>query len=217
MVTHRRSDELSLSNTASPADHDCSGRASRKRRSRNSADLGQIKLQGTPARRVFVKAYEVTAMAKTTWQNNISTNLPAEAKPSNIIDLLHDHAFLITMSPIVSRYQEAHRDGDKVTYDVWEHIDLLPFGLWKREIQFTAAFQNTETGVVTWIEAPMGLTSRATYAVKPASDKTDSPNGSHFLDESIESACNVLLKTFVESTMVATRKKMHLRILEKAR
>jgi hypothetical protein len=155
-------------------------------------------------------------MARTTWTNQISTAIPADISTEDILRILHNHVTLITMSPIVTRHEENQREGEKVTYDVWEHINVLPFGLAKREIQFSTAFQNVVDGIVTWIEAPMGLTSQATYAVKSMTGADGQPE-QRVLEESIESSCNGMLKSFVESTMVSTRKKMHTRILEKAR
>lgn len=155
---------------------------------------------------------------RTTWHNDIATPVPTDCKRDEITNILHDHGFLITMSPIVTRYEEAQRQGEKIKYDVWEKIDLLPFGLWKHEIKFNCSFENKSDGVTSWIEAPMGLTSKAVYSVKtPTNPKDVESGGEWVLDESIDSSCNFLLKAFVEGTMVSTRKKMHARILAKAK
>ena len=168
-----------------------------------------------------------------TWHNDISDPIPTDIDPKAVISILHDHGFLITMSPIVTRYEEAGREpstvefhsiagatnpglSDKVHYDVWENIDVLPGGLWKHEISFKCAFENQPDGVVTWIQAPMGLTSQATYRVKEVAGEGAIRSG-WILEESIDSSCNVLLKGFVEKTMVNTRKESHARIMEKAR
>ncbi|KXT06809.1 hypothetical protein AC578_7105 [Pseudocercospora eumusae] len=155
---------------------------------------------------------------RTAWHNDIATSVPTHCKRDQITNILHDHGFLITMSPIVTRYEEAERQGEKVKYHVWENIDLLPFGLWKHEIKFDCSFENNTDGVTTWIEAPMGLTSKAVYSVikTPTSSNVES-GGECVLDESIDSSCNFFLKAFVEGTMVSTRKKMHARILAKAK
>lgn len=155
---------------------------------------------------------------RTAWHNDISTPVSADRNREAILNLLHDHGSLITMSPIVTRYEEAERDGDKIKYAVWEHVDFLPFGLWRKEIKFFCSFENKDDGVVSWIEAPLGLMSKADYSLRTPPNPADVESGGEWeLDETIHSSCNFFLRAFVESTMLATRKKMHERILEKAR
>ena len=122
------------------------------------------------------------------------------------------------MQPIVTRHEIRDRDpaDGKLTYDVWEEIALLPFGLWKREIQFTAAFTDKKDGTVSWIEAPMGFTSQATYSVKPG-EQWDGEGGGWMIEESIETTCPILMKWFVEGTMVPVRQKMHEQVLDHVR
>lgn len=152
---------------------------------------------------------------RTTFSNQVTTPIPPDVDPNAVIDLLHDHGFLITMSPIVTRHelQKSLSDSDKLTYKVWENINVLPLGLWKHEISFTTSFKDTKKGVVTSILAAMGFASEATLAVKPAQDD----KSGWVLDEKIESACNVVLKWFIESTMVPVRQKMHAQICDAAR
>ncbi|KAK3113223.1 hypothetical protein LTR53_009709 [Teratosphaeriaceae sp. CCFEE 6253] len=125
-------------------------------------------------------------MWRTTFTNEVMTPVPQDVSPETLIKLLHDHSFLITMSPIVTRHQEVDRElmSNKITYDVWEVLDLLPFGLWKHEIQFRCAFANKPDGVVSWIEAPMGFTSRAEYSVGSGGAWE---GGGDVLEEAIES------------------------------
>lgn len=155
---------------------------------------------------------------RTTFLNNVTTSLPADVDPKTLIGLLHDHSFLITMQPIVTRHEIRDRDPrtGKVTYDIWEAINILPFGLWKREIQFTGAFTDRREGVVSEIEAPMGFLSEATYTVKPG-EAWDGEGAGWVLEESIESSCNVIMKWFIEGTMVPVRQKMHQQIMEAVR
>ena len=147
-------------------------------------------------------------MWRTTFQNEVIDPIPKDVDPRSLLDLLHDHAYLITMSPIVTRHQECDRElmSGKITYDVWENIDLLPFGLWKYELQFRCAFANKPDGVISWIEAPMGFRSKADYTVRPEGAWE---GGGMVLEEAIESSCNVMFKLFVEWTMVPVRRKMH--------
>jgi len=164
-------------------------------------------------------------MFRTTFTNNVTTLIPSDVDHQTIIKLLHDHDFLITMSPIVTRHSPRDKDPatDKITYDVWENIDLLPFGWWKHELHFTASFQNKDNGVVSWIEAPLGFNSKADYSIRGAKAEDDlkaaegSDSSGMVLEENIESSCNLVFKPFVEMTMVPVRKKMHAQIVEKAR
>jgi hypothetical protein len=148
----------------------------------------------------------------------VATPIPADIDAKALITALHDHTFIITMQPIVIRHSVRDRDPatGKLTYDVWEAISLLPFGLWKKELQFSVAFTDTTTGTISAIQAPMGFTSEATYTVKPGAE-WDGEGGGWVLEEEIESECNVVFKWFVEGTMVPVRKKMHAQILEHVR
>ena len=155
-------------------------------------------------------------MLHTTFRNTIETPVPKDVDPQSLIDILHDHSHLITMSPIVTRHElrDHDRATGKRTYNVWEDIDLLPFGWWKKEIQFQCSFEDQQNGVISWIEAPMGLTSKAEYIVHsgPAGD-----GQGMVLEKRIESGCHVMFRPFVEWTMVPVRKKMHAQMLAQAR
>jgi hypothetical protein len=155
---------------------------------------------------------------RTSFHTEVKTPVPEDIDAKAVIKAFHDHDFIIRMQPIVTRHEVRDRDPDtgKLTYDVWEHISLLPFGLWKREIQFTTAFTNKKDGTTTAIEAPMGFYSEATYTIKPG-PTWDGEGGGWIIEESIESQCNVLLKWFIEGTMVPVRRKMHEQILEQVR
>jgi hypothetical protein len=158
-------------------------------------------------------------MLRTTFHNTVTTPLSDDVHPDTLINLLHDHSFLITMSPIVTRHNEIDREltSGKVKYDVWEHIALLPFGLWKYEIKFNCAFQDKSDGIVSWIEAPMGFTSKADYTVRSRKGEELEEGEGMVLQEAIESSCSMVFKLFVEWTMVPVRRKMHAQILAKAK
>lgn len=157
-------------------------------------------------------------MFRTTFHNTVTTPVPPEIDGQALVACLHDHSFLITMQPIVTRHEIRERDAatGRIVYNVWENIDLLPFGLWKKEIQFTAAFTDKKEGVVSYIEAPLGFVSTADYTVKPG-EQWDGEGGGWVLEEQIESECNVVFKWFIQGTMVPVRQKMHKQILEKCK
>ena len=155
---------------------------------------------------------------RTSFHTLVTTPIPADVDAKAIIGAFHDHGFIITMQPIVSRYEIRDRDPTtgQITYDVWEKINLLPFGLWKYELQFTTSFADKRDGTVGWVEAPMGFDSEATYTVKPG-EQWDGEGGGWVIEESIETTCPILLKWFVESTMVPVRQKMHEQIIDSVR
>lgn len=155
---------------------------------------------------------------KSTFNTLVTTPIPPDVDAKAIISALHDHGFIITMQPIVTRYEVQDRDPTtgKIIYDVWENINLLPFGLWKHELQFQVAFNDKSNGTVSWIEAPMGFSSEATYTVKPGI-AWDGEGGGWALEESVDTTCPIIFKWFVESTMVPVRQKMHEQIIDGVR
>lgn len=154
---------------------------------------------------------------KTTFDNVVTSSVPKDVDQDILVKIFHDHKFLIHMQPIVTRHEMRERDPatGKLTYDVWENIDLLPFGLWKYELQFTTAFTDTKDGTISWTEAP-GFVSEATYTVKPG-EALNGEGGEWVLEERIETTCPFLLRWFVEGTMVSVRQKMHQNIFDDVR
>ena len=146
----------------------------------------------------------------TSFHTRITTPIPLEVDHEAIAKSLGDHDFLISMQPIVTRHEIRDRDPvtGQITYDVWEKIGLLPFGLWRYELQFITAFMDKDDSLVSWVKAPMGLTSEAHYAVKPR-EQGEGEVGEWVLDESIKTTCPIVFKWFVESRMVDVRRKMH--------
>jgi len=147
----------------------------------------------------------------------VVTPIPNDASPDIMVKLLHDHSFLITMSPIVTRHAEAGKDPQTgtVVYDVWENITIIPFGLWTHELQFRASFQDHADGVTSWIQAPLGFHSEAKYTIR-AAKAGEADAASMVLEESIQTTCPIFFRPFVEMTMVPVRQKMHARIIERA-
>nr|POE47015.1 hypothetical protein CFP56_00347 [Quercus suber] len=188
-------------------------------------------------------------MFQSTFTNTITTPLPSNPSfsASSLIALLHDHSFLITMSPIVTRHSvrpgagvasssapgetdqpQPNHSGtlEKTTYDVWEDLPLLPFHLLTHELHFTASFADRDDGVISWIQAPMGFVSKAVYSVRGAeqgdeavmtgvAENEPEVKGGMVLQEHIETTCPMFFKLFVEATMVAVRRKMHERMIER--
>lgn len=180
---------------------------------------------------------------RTSFNNTVLTPLPQNLDPAALINLFHDHSYIIHTQPLVTRFspqQTPKDDGNthdssgnidkdgSITYDVWEEIPVLPFGLWSKEIHFTASFRDTSSGVQTRVDAPMGFVSEASYVVRrfESGDKKEFPStrdasvsaaaggssvgrGEWVLEEKIRSQCNFVFKPFVQATMVPVRRKMH--------
>ncbi|KAK3724791.1 hypothetical protein LTR37_000839 [Vermiconidia calcicola] len=155
---------------------------------------------------------------RTSFHSLVETPIPDDIDAKALINAFHDHDFLITMQPIVTRHEIRDRDPEsgKLTYDVWEAISVLPFGLWKQEIQFTCAFTDKKDGTISAVEAPMGFTSEATYSIK-AGEQRDGEGDGWVIEESIETTCPMIFRWFVESTMVSARRKMHEQVLDHVR
>lgn len=154
----------------------------------------------------------------TTFDTIVTTPIPDDVDAQAVIAVFHDHGFIITMQPIVTRHELRDRDpatGEQI-YDVWENIDLLPFGLWKHEIQFTAAFKDKTEGTISTVHAPLGFVSKANYTIKPGTQFNGEGTG-WVLEEQIETTCPTVFKWFIESTMVPVRQKMHEQIIDNVR
>lgn len=156
-------------------------------------------------------------MFRTTFHNNVTTPLPPDIDPKSVISILHDHSFLITLSPIVTGHDVKERDPETgwIVYDVYEVVTILPFGLWQQPITFQCSFRDKQEGVTSFIEAGLGIKSEADYTVRVS--KNEQEGSGWVLDEQIESSCNLLLKWVVQSNMMPVRKKMHEQIIERIR
>lgn len=164
-------------------------------------------------------------MWRTTFTNTIATPLPPDLKPATLVHLLHDHRFLISTSPLVTRIEPTSPPyaAGKTTYEIWENIDVLPFGLWKKQISFTADFEDTADGLLSWVHAPMNLENHATYTVRNAASAADGQPesaegeaGGMVLEEVVKTSCNVVFKWFVEMTFVPVHRKTHEAMIAKA-
>lgn len=180
-------------------------------------------------------------MLRNTFHNTITTPLPPDLPPSTLLDFLQTPSNIINLSPLVTksepRAQPEERDSTPVeVYDVWETVDLLPGPLAnaglspKRQIRFVASFHadGSTEGCTAWVEAPMGLKSKAVYRLRRLRQSTDKdtsgsngvqgtiPAESWAIEEQVESSVNRALRWIVEGQLVQTRKKIHQRMFEEA-
>jgi hypothetical protein len=157
-------------------------------------------------------------MLQTTWHNTITTPIPTDVKPADIIKGLHNHDLMISVSPFVVRHNLASTSpSGKQTYDIVDKIDILPFGLWKREVSFTATFEDNANGTTSSVKAPSGLVITGDYAVKPAAGHVSAEDGAMVLVEEVQTSASVLLKHFVQSTLVSSHEKNHQKLIDWAR
>ncbi|KAI9678715.1 MAG: hypothetical protein M1817_005772 [Caeruleum heppii] len=126
----------------------------------------------------------------------LSARIPASIPTSTIIDAVHDHSFLITLSPLVTEHHQIPTDRPNVTkYAVTEKIHYLPFGLFPAHITFTTEFEDVDDGVKSTVHVPAGFDGTYNYQVRRSDD------GSRVLHEEAQFTCNMLLMSFVKNTM----------------
>lgn len=153
-------------------------------------------------------------MSSTIWQNTLTTPIPADVDPSAIVKILHDHSYILSLNTIVTSHEKVKQEGPREIYNITESIPILP-PIWKRSVTFQGSFENKDDGVWTWVTAPMGVNMHAKYVVRW---KEEGLEGSGWaLEEEIETRCSLLLKGFVERTMLGSHRNMHQRFIERAR
>lgn len=131
------------------------------------------------------------------------------------VAILHDHPSVLTLGPLVTRYERVVDDDDganasssarsaassnsnKETYLVWETISYLPgTHLWDAELEIKAEFEDTPDGTRAEVTAPLGFRSCFEWKIV----KEDSTNGGWRAEESVTAAYPWGLRWFVEGTM----------------
>jgi hypothetical protein len=155
---------------------------------------------------------------RTTWHNTITTPIPSDVKPANIIKGLHNHDLMISLSPYIVRHTlTSTSQTGKQTYEIVDNIDFLPFGLWKHQVSFTASFEDNATGTSSSIQALAGLVIDGDYAVKPAAGHLEAADDAMVLVEEVQTSVNVLFKLFVQGTLVSSHEKNHQKLIDWAR
>lgn len=144
-------------------------------------------------------------MKRSKYHNTITTPLPPDVEPSAVIDALHNHVLIIELQPLTFRHEEV-QSGE---YRVWETVDIIPFGLWKSVTEFSVVFQNQPDGLVASLQAPLGITSIATYSVKQ--DATEV----WVLEEAVKTEVACLFWPVVKRNMLAAREALHKRLMKK--
>ena len=146
----------------------------------------------------------------------ITQPIPKNVAPSAVLAALHDHDRMLKLSPLVYKSESiptsepevssiaatktATNDGPEMTlwYKVWEKVP------WIGSISFTASFLNTEHGVKSTVQAPLGFRMSVVWMVID-----DGPAGkSKILKEVCHLYANLLLMPFIASTFETTHRTM---------
>ncbi|KAG8623190.1 hypothetical protein KVT40_008166 [Elsinoe batatas] len=152
------------------------------------------------------------------------TPLPPTLSRTAAVDLLHNHAEIIRLNPLIvdfKRIPKPERAPDDEAHYTWyemtDKITYLP-GL-TRNVTYTGAFLDMPEGVKTHVYAPAGLEIRERWSVCDGSEavrkddsgnagRSDSQSSAHghsglILCEDIDMTCNILLAAFVKKQLHA--------------
>ncbi|KAF1832865.1 hypothetical protein BDW02DRAFT_528800 [Decorospora gaudefroyi] len=94
------------------------------------------------------------------------TPLPRTISPTAAINLLHNHDFLIRLDPEYVSHEALPSSPSSPAakrYQVTDHMNALPAGLWDTTVKFEAEMTNLEDGISWLIKAPLGLVQRTTW------------------------------------------------------
>lgn len=94
---------------------------------------------------------------------------------------MHIPLNLITISPVVIRYQEVEPPAgvasrlDTKHYRLEDSISYLPFGLWEGTKDVNVSYKNREDGVTVVKNAPFGFTFHELWSVREVSSDMATP------------------------------------------
>ncbi|GME36822.1 hypothetical protein GTA08_BOTSDO09983 [Neofusicoccum parvum] len=151
----------------------------------------------------------------TTFTTTVSVALPPGTARQDAVRLLHDHALVIELGPLLARYARVEDDdgpgpGPGVDrYTITEKLAYLPWGLWDGELDVRAEFVDTADGVRTTARAPLGFVGMGEWVVK------DGEGGGLVLEETVRSTCPVGMRWFVEGTMRRSHETLLARFVER--
>ncbi|PWY89508.1 hypothetical protein BO94DRAFT_38548 [Aspergillus sclerotioniger CBS 115572] len=113
----------------------------------------------------------------------VSTKIPDSINPDAVIQALHDHKAFIALNPVIVDLTQVQTDPviyenewfqtpetqDPIeTYMINSIITIIPVSYWgKHHIQFPTWLRNTETGVKTKADAPLGVIVGSQLSVQP--------------------------------------------------
>ncbi|KAF2456493.1 hypothetical protein BDY21DRAFT_305613, partial [Lineolata rhizophorae] len=162
------------------------------------------------------------------------TPIPSHIPRQLAIDILHSHAEIITLNPLVLEHNaiKAPRDAAadefySTWYEIIERIQYVP-GMGRMgsgKISFRGCFHDTPWGLQTHIYAPMNVDLRNNWRIagnqpgeppEPKELGVKAPAEGLYLREDIEIKCNVAMVGFVKSQLKAASKILVDRLIKKA-
>ncbi len=168
----------------------------------------------------------------------VITPIPGFIPRQLAIDILHSHAEVITLNPLVLSHKAIPAPHNAETdeyystwYEITERIQFLP-GIGKigaSTIKFNGCFHDMPWGLQTHIYAPMNVDLRNKYCIagnQPGVEPPEvpeiglkslgAPSDGLYLREDIEIKCNVTVMSFVKSQLKKAGGEMVSRIIKKA-
>ncbi|KAI1425531.1 hypothetical protein F5Y12DRAFT_370178 [Xylaria sp. FL1777] len=168
----------------------------------------------------------------------IVTPIPSFIPRQLAIDILHSHAEVITLNPLVLTHKQIKAPRDAAAdeyfstwYEITERVQFVPgmgrFGSGK--ISFNACFHDLPWGLQTHVYAPLNIDMRNKYRIggnQPGVEPPEPPEiglaelgvpkDGLYLREDIEIRCNIAMVATVKGQMKAASKEMVGRIIKKA-
>ncbi|KAK5111825.1 hypothetical protein LTR85_011723 [Meristemomyces frigidus] len=159
------------------------------------------------------------------------TPLPSNIPRQLALDMLHSHAEMIQLNPLVTGVKsiEAPRDSaaDEFFSQWYEISEIITWGLgMKKKINFKGVFHDQPWGLQSHVYAPMGTDLRSKYRIggnQPGEPRearelgVDTPTDGLYLREDMEIVCSVpLTMGFVKKEMKAATATMLNRLTRKA-
>ncbi|KAK5129325.1 hypothetical protein LTR08_003583 [Meristemomyces frigidus] len=147
------------------------------------------------------------------------TPLPAHVPRQLALDMLHSHAEVIQLNPLVTgvKSMAAPRDAasDEFFSQWYEISEVITWGFgMKKKISFKGVFHDQPWGMQSHVYAPMGVDLRNKYRIggnQPGEPRemrelgVDTPTDGLYLREDVEISCSLALMSFVKKeTKVAT-------------
>lgn len=125
---------------------------------------------------------------------------------------------MIELNPLVKSHHSVNTASSqesndppilKCTHSVTDRLSYLPLHLWDSEITYTAAFQDTELGLVTEVSAPLGVQTTSEWKLLSPNERSPAGhNGSleavgygvqdWILHETATVSCSIFLMPFVK-------------------
>lgn len=168
-----------------------------------------------PATTTFT-ATKMPTLSKRSIYTNI-TPLPPSISRHTALQVLHNHAEMIGLNPLVIRHTsttphpQAPKDELESTwYELTDKIDYLSGGFVTSHVSYKACFHDLPRGLQTHVYAPAGLEIKGKWSVggnepgeprEPLEIGLGAPREGLYLREDVDMRCNVLLTGFVKKNL----------------